>query len=94
MSVLGKFIKQPNEILDYDVDYTDWFANRSDAPASIAVVVEAGITLVGSSLTGKIAKVALSGGTDGNTYTITVRLTTSSGMVKEADFQVKVKESA
>ena len=94
MSVLGKFIKQPNEILDYDVDYTDWFENRSDTPASIAVVVEAGITLVGSSLTGKIAKVALSGGTDGNTYTITVRLTTSSGMVKEADFQVKIKESA
>ena len=94
MSVLGKFIKQPNEILDYDVDYTDWFSNRSDAPSSIAVVVESGITLVGSLLTGMVAKVALSGGTDGTTYTVTVRLTTDSGMVKEADFQVKVKESA
>lgn len=94
MSVLGKFIKQPNEILDYDVDYSDWFTNRSDTPASITVEVEPGITLVGSSLTGSVAKVALSGGVDGNTYTITVRMTTDSGMVKEADFQVKVKESA
>ena len=26
VAVLGKFEKQPAEILDYDVDYTDWFS--------------------------------------------------------------------
>ena len=44
-TVLGKFTKQPNEVLDYDVDYDDWFSNRTDTPSSFVVVAEAGITV-------------------------------------------------
>lgn len=90
-SILGRFVKQPDEVLDYDVDYTDWFTNRTDTPSSFAVVAETGITLDSSSRTGKVVKVVLSGGTSGRSYKITVRLTTSTGIVKEADFVVKVK---
>jgi hypothetical protein len=39
-----------------------------------------------------VVKVILSGGTDGEAYKVTVRLTTSAGLVKEVDFQVKIKE--
>lgn len=92
ISILGKFYKQPTEVLDYDVDYTDWFSNRADTPASFVVVAEAGITVVGSSRVGNVVKVILSGGTDGVKYKITVRLTTSASLVKEADFTVTVKE--
>lgn len=95
VAIVGKFQKQPSEILDYDVDYTDWFSNRIDTPASVnpvAIVAEAGITVVGSSITGDIVKVILSGGTSGTKYKITVRLTTASGLLKEADFTVTVKE--
>ena len=91
-AVLGKFNKQPAEILDYDVDFTDWFTNRTDAPASHTAVAEPGITIVSASRTGNVVKVILSGGTDDTSYKITVSLTTTAGLVKEADFTVKIKE--
>jgi hypothetical protein len=90
--LLGKFIKQPGEILDYDVDFSEWFENRTDTPASHTATAETGITIVSSQLSGSVVKVILSGGTDGEAYKVTVRLTTSAGLVKEVDFQVKLKE--
>lgn len=91
-SILGKFIKQPSEILDYDVSFDDFFSNRTDTPATHVVIAEPGITVVTSTRTGNVVKVVLQGGTAGQTYKITVRLTTSAGMVKEADFKVTIKE--
>lgn len=95
VAIIGKFEKQPAEILDYDVDYTEWFSNRTDEPAAadpIETIVESGITLVDATLTGLVVKVVLSGGTAGTRYKITVRMTTVAGLVKEADFTVTVKE--
>jgi hypothetical protein len=92
MSLIGRFTKQPAEVLDYDVDFSDWMEGRGDTPASHTVTAEPGITVVGSSRTGNVVKVALSGGTDGSAYKITVLLTTSTSMVREADFQVSIKE--
>lgn len=92
MSILGRFVKQPNEILDYDVDYSAWFVGRGDTATSISITTDPGIVLNGYSLVGTIAKAVLSGGVDGEKYKITVRLTTSSGIVREADFSVSVKE--
>lgn len=89
--LIGKHTKQPDEALDYDVDFTEWFSNRTDTPASFVVVADAGITVVGSERTGNVVKVILSGGTSGTKYKITVRLTTTAGLVKEADFTVTVK---
>jgi hypothetical protein len=89
--ILGKFTKQPDEILDYDVDYTDWFENREDSPASFTVAAEPGITIVSSGMAGPIVKVVLAGGTHGEKYKITVLLTTDEGLVKEADFTVTIK---
>lgn len=92
-AILGKFTKQPAEILDYDVDFTDWFSNRTDAPVSFVVVAETGITVLSSTRVGNVVKVILSGGTNGTKYKITVRVTTTPGsLVKEADFTVTVKE--
>lgn len=91
MAILGKFIKQPAEILDYDVDFSDWLADRNDTPLSYTAEATAGITIDGSARTGNVIKVLLSGGTAGR-YKITVRLTTDAGLVKEAEFIVTVKE--
>jgi hypothetical protein len=91
MSLLGRFTKQPAEVLDYDVDFTDFFEGRTDTPASFSVVAEPGITVIGSSRSGNVVKVLLSGGTDGTAYKVTVLLTTTTGVVREADFQVTVK---
>lgn len=92
--IVGKTEKQPDEVIDVIVDYTDWFSNRDDTAVSIAVTAETGLTLEDDSLTGNEARVVLSGGTSGERYKVTVLLTTSSSpaIVKEADFYVKVRE--
>ena len=90
-SILGRFVKQPDEVLDYDVDYTDWFTNRTDAASTFTAVAEPGIVVDSSARTGNVVKVVLSGGTANAQYKVTVKLTTSTGIVKEADFIVKVK---
>lgn len=92
MAILGRFVKQPSEVLDYDVDFAEWFDGRSDTPLSHSVVADAGITVVGSALTNKVVKVILSGGTAGTKYKITVRLTTNTLLLKEVEFVVFVKE--
>jgi len=94
MPILGRYSKQPGDALDYDVDYTEWFSNRADAPLSFDVVADAGITIDNTMLIGNVVRVTLSGGTSGRSYKITVRLTTNAGVanVKEADFVVRVKE--
>ena len=91
-TILGRFTKQSDEVLDYDVSYEDWFADRADTPASFTVVAETGITVDSSARTGNVVRVVLSGGTHGTAYKVTVLLTTSDGIVKEADFVVKVKD--
>jgi hypothetical protein len=93
MSILGKFIKQPGETLDYDIDFSDWFLDRADLPDSFTVVAPTGITLVSSVRLGAVVKLVLAGGTSGEKYQITVRLTTDTDLVKEADFVVSVKET-
>lgn len=90
--LLGKFIKQPNEVLDYDVDFSEWFSNRTDLPASHVSFAETGLTIQSSQLSGNVVKVICSGGAADVAYKVTVRLTTTAGLVKEVDFQVKIKE--
>ena len=90
--ILGKFQKQSAEVLDYDIDFTEWFSNREDTPVSFTAEAEAGITIVASTLVGNIVKVVLSEGVDGERYKITVLLTTSADLVKEADFTVTIKD--
>lgn len=91
-SLLGKFTKQPGETLDYEVDFTEWFSNRIDEPASYTTVLDPGITLVGSARVGGSVKLVIAGGVDSAQYKVTVRMQTSEGLVKEADFLIKVKE--
>jgi len=93
MAILARFTKQPSEVLDYDVDYTEWFGPRTDSPEAHEVVVDPGITYKSSSLVGNIVQVTLSGGADQTDYKITVRLTTTNGLVREADFVVQVRET-
>lgn len=91
VSVIGRSTKQPDEVLDYDVDFDEWFSNRTDTPSSYTVDAETGITVVSDDLVDNTVRVVLGGGTSGESYKVTVLLTTSDGIVKEADFVVKVK---
>lgn len=92
MSVLGKFTKQPRDVLDYDIDFNEWLEGRTDLPESHEVDVPSGINLVRSTLQDGVVKVILSGGATGVKYKVTVRLLTDTQLVKEVDFELAVKE--
>jgi len=88
---LQKFTKQPNDVLDYDVDFSDWMVS-GDEVDGVTVSADAGVTVDSYAFTDEIVKVWLSGGTDGETYKITVLATTEGGRSKEQEFRIKVKE--
>ena len=92
VSILGRFVKQSGETLRYAVDYTEWLAEQDDTAVSFTVDVDPGITEVASTRLAGVVSIILSGGTSGQSYKITVLLTTADGLVKEADFIVKVKD--
>ena len=97
MPILAKYIKQPADVQDYDIDFqTEFLAGLTDTapgPSGISVVADPGINLDLFSLQAGRAKVWLSGGTDGNSYKVTVTLTTTAGRVKQVEIVVKVKET-
>ena len=89
---LPKKTKQPNDILDYDVRYSRWLAS-DDELQSKTITADEGITIDSSVIVdGEFVKVWLSGGTDGETYKVTVLAVTVNGRSKEKEFRIKVKE--
>ena len=96
MTILAKFEKQPADVQDFDIDFSEWLADRNDSapgPAGFAVEVEpVGLTILAQTLTDGVVKVWTSGGTDGATYKITATVTTTWHRVKQAEIKVKVKE--
>lgn len=92
MAILGRFIKQPADRLDYDIDYRDWLTDRADTLQSAAVTAEAGISVDDFVLVSGVVKVYLSGGTDGQTYKITCTATTTGGRIKQAEISINVKD--
>ena len=90
---LGTFTKQPVEVKDYDLDYSEWLVAADTVEAAEVTVEPAGLT-VGSVFTqDKKIKVWLSAGTNGTAYKLTVTMTTADGRVKQDEFKVKVKDT-
>lgn len=90
---LGTFTKQPAEIQDYDIDYSEWLT-AGDNVSSVAVTILPATNLVLDSQYNNdpVVKLWFSGGTDGVKYKITVRTTTADGRLKEDEFFIKVKD--
>lgn len=101
--IIGKFIKQPSETMDYDIDFSEFLTlddtlvgvGNPSVPSPLNVVVEpVGLTLGPTVIinSGKTVKQWLSGGTNGVNYKITLTLTSAAGRVKQVEFKVRVKE--
>jgi hypothetical protein len=91
MASLGTYKQQPAEIIDYAVDFGPWVEDRGHLVSSFSVLSDAGVT-VSSSRDGNVVRVIVSGGTNNTKYKITVRVTTDGGLVKEAEFWLRIKE--
>ena len=87
-----KGVKDPDAVLDYPVDFSEWLADISDTYASHTILVSSGLTLDSSSESGGIITPVLSGGVVGATESFTVRITTTAGRVDDRTFFLKIVE--
>lgn len=100
------FIKQPSEILDYDVDMSKWFESlKTDYIKSVSISAKAlrgdsNITLGSEdnppfTLIGDVPtsfKIWIAGGIHGMDYQVTSYVITNEGRHKEIEFRIRVKD--
>jgi len=86
-----RFLKDPDATLDFGFDWSDWLARGETITAS-EWVVDDGITEESDENTTTVTKVWLSGGTVGETYEATNRVTTSAGRIDDRTLSVRIRE--
>jgi hypothetical protein len=84
------FTKDPNAVLDYSIDWTRWLAG--DQIAASEWIVPSEFTKMADSKTSTSATVWLSGGTAGQSYIVTNRITTAAGRTEDRSFTIRVEE--
>ncbi len=93
------FLKQIGDNLDYDIDFSDFLSDGDTVASATAAytpetdAADTTLTLGATSVDSvtNLVKQWLSGGTDGNSYKVTVTTTTTAGRVKETDFRIKIR---
>jgi hypothetical protein len=86
-----RFRKQPGEKLDYDFDFSNWLPTGVTIASSV-VTADSGITLETKVETNAIVKQWISGGINGESYTVTCLMTSSTGHKKESELILDVRE--
>jgi len=84
------FKKSPEAELDYSFDWTDWLT-AGEVIASSDWIIPSGLIEEASSSTGQLTVVWLSGGTFGETYTVTNRITTNSSPRRTDTRSIKIQ---
>jgi uncharacterized RDD family membrane protein YckC len=84
------FVKDPNDILDYQIDWSAWLG--VDTIVTSTWFVPAGITKNSDSKTTGVTLIWLSGGTSGTTYTLPNRITTGAGRTVNLSIYITVRE--
>ena len=89
--------KDPAEVLDYGLDWSDQLAlpEPDDTISSATWIVPAGLVAGAQSVVGRVATIWLSGGTagaSGTDYTLTCRIVTTGGRTLERSVKLLVKE--
>jgi hypothetical protein len=80
--------KDPDETLDYSVDWTSWL--DGDSIATSTWIIPVGITKNSDTSTGTGTTIWLSGGTTGQTYRITNRVLTVGGRTSDQSLVVRM----
>ena len=86
------FAKDPQAVLDYAIDWTKWLDEVGDSIETSTWIVPTGLTKVTETNTSKLATVWLSGGTVGENYTVTNRITTVGGRADDRSITIRVRE--
>lgn len=86
----AKFIKDPDAVLDYQADWSDWLGD--DTISSSAWSSGEGISVDSSSSTDTTATVWLSGGVSGTNYEVVNHITTVDGREDDRTILIKVMD--
>lgn len=94
----GTFIKDPNSVLDYTIQWGQLatlgeylFDQSTDQIATSAWTVPAGLTEDSSTNTSLSTTIWLSGGTAGESYEVTNRITTTGGRTFDQSIRIRCK---
>ena len=91
---MKRFIKDPDAVLDYTVDWARWL-DGDDTITSLTVTVddaEGGVTVDSEEHTDTTATAWISGGTIGVTYHVAFRVDTAGGRTDERTIALTVRE--
>jgi hypothetical protein len=88
---MTSFIKDPDAVLDYSVDWSKWLAGDQIQNSGWSVS-DAAIEATDDSNTPTRTTVWLSGGVAGQAYTVTNRITTSGGRTDDRSFVIQVQD--
>lgn len=89
-SALGTVTKRKGSTLDYTVNWAAWLPT-GDTLLTSTFTVTSGITIASQSNTTSTGTVWLSGGSAGQTYTVTHTITTNDGRADARTFDVFVQ---
>ena len=96
---LGKFLKQPNENKDYDIDFSPWLTPISDTLDEVEITVEclddpsdSTFLIERPILTETQYKFWCKGGTTGYVYKVTVLAYTTGGRKDESEIYFVVED--
>ena len=90
MTTNNRFIKDPEAVLDYEIDWTDWL--NSDTISASTWTVPTGLTKDSDSQTTTHAKIWLSSGTEGQTYAVENKIVTTGLRTDERTIYIEVRE--
>ena len=84
--------KDPDSVLDYQIDWSDWLASGESIATSTWTLSATGITQDSKAKTQTTATIWLSGGSAASDYDATNRVTTSGGRTVDRTIRVRVRE--
>lgn len=91
----GQYLKDPDADLDYRVDWSQWLAAGETITGSswtVPVGITQGTGPQAPTFDSTSATIWLTGGTDGQAYPITNRVTTSAGRVDDRTITITVRQ--
>jgi len=89
---MSNYVHDPNSVLDYTIDWTDWLAASETISAS-SWTVPAGITQTtpAPSFTNTVTTIWITGGTLGTDYDLVNHITTNQGREQDQTITLRVR---
>ncbi|WP_276200276.1 hypothetical protein [Chelatococcus sp. XZ-Ab1] len=94
MMPIATFFKDPDDVLDYDVDLARWLPEGDVIVSAVSLISDGSAFITATEPTDTTVRVWVSGGTSGTDQIVTVRATTEQGRVKDVSFRLRIRSTA